>query len=88
MAAQATSTRPERGFANVPRDPPAASDRRDCNFEPYRGRLEAVSQPFAPCRAAQDAPPPRASSSGLFAMTRLASPNSANSCAWFFASPR
>lgn len=55
------------------------------------GTQPAVSGPFRglvrPSRGAQDAPPPWAACSGLFAMTRLARPNSARSCPWFLACP-
>ena len=58
------------------------------------GRLRAVGPASralcTSCEATfdvQDAPRPRAISSDLLAMTRLASPNRLNSCASFFARP-
>ena len=51
---------------------------------PLRGALLACLEAIA---AFQDAPRPASRSSGLLAMTRLASPNRLNNCASFFASP-
>lgn len=49
-------------------------------FGPFRALSQAA-------RRVQDAPRPWHSNSGLLAITRFASANSANSCASFFASP-
>lgn len=75
------------------RERTSADEMRDSEH-PVRpaGPLIGVCRPLRgvlrPVRRVQDAAPPEASASGLFAMTGLASPNSANRCAWFFASPR
>ncbi len=67
---------------------------READRAPNEGEARAVVSPhasvFAPSWAVpsdQDAPRAWRSTSDRLAITRLASPNSVNSCPWFLASP-